>query len=320
MQIAPRTGGPVPDVASLLARLAADGGRPRLTWYGDDGERVELSGAVLANWVAKTVNLLVAEIDAAPGSAVVLDLPPHWRSVLWALSAWRCGATVVVPADDRSAAAGRSRRRRRAGPREWDEALHRGADLVAVALPALARRFDGDLPAGAIDAAAAVMTYGDAIDWAPPTDPDEVARAPPRGGAARAPPPSPPPPPGVWGGPPPPAGPPPPGGGGGRRPAPRPAPAARPPPPPGGGGARGPAPPRPPRRGGGRGPLFVRARQCAPPADRVDDVEPRSISRGCTTSGSCTVSGSARSASTCSTARRPMSWKGWRTVVRGGVE
>jgi uncharacterized protein (TIGR03089 family) len=167
MQIAPRSGGPVPDVASLLARLAADGGRPRLTWYGDDGERVELSGAVLANWASKTVNLLVEEFDAAPGTRIVVDLPVHWRSAVWALAAWRAGATVTLPdagsdpdvvvTDD---------------PGRWADA---GADLVVVSLPALARRYDGDLPAGAIDAASAVMTYGDAIGWVPEVDPDQDA-------------------------------------------------------------------------------------------------------------------------------------------------
>ena len=52
------------DVLNLLQR---EPGRPRLTWYGDGPERIELSGAVLANWVAKTTNLLVEELDAAAG-------------------------------------------------------------------------------------------------------------------------------------------------------------------------------------------------------------------------------------------------------------
>jgi uncharacterized protein (TIGR03089 family) len=168
MQIAPRSGGPVPDVASLLARLAADGGRPRLTWYGDDGERVELSGAVLANWVSKTVNLLVEEFDAAPGTTAVVDLPVHWRTAVWSLAAWRTGATVALP--DAGAA----------GPdvvvtdtpERWTDG---GVDLVVVSLPALARRYDGELPPGAIDAASAVMTYGDVIGWAPEVDPDQDA-------------------------------------------------------------------------------------------------------------------------------------------------
>ncbi|MFD7309028.1 TIGR03089 family protein [Promicromonospora sp. NPDC059942] len=168
MQIAPRTGGSVPDVASLLARLAADGGRPRLTWYGDDGERVELSGAVLANWASKTVNLLVEEFDAAPGTTVVVDLPVHWRTAVWALAAWRTGATVALPD---AGTAGPDVVVTDA-PERWADG---GADIVVVSLPALARKYDGDLPAGAIDAASAVMTYGDAIAWVPEVDPDQDA-------------------------------------------------------------------------------------------------------------------------------------------------
>ncbi|MCP2266084.1 TIGR03089 family protein [Promicromonospora thailandica] len=169
MQIASRTGGPVPDVASLLARLAADGGRPRLTWYGDDGERVELSGAVLANWASKTVNLLVEEFDAAPGTRVVVDLPAHWRTAVWALAAWRTGATVELPEPGADAAPDVVVT---AEPGRWADG---GADLVVVSLPALARRYDGDLPAGAVDAAAAVMTYGDVIGWVPEVDPGQDA-------------------------------------------------------------------------------------------------------------------------------------------------
>ncbi|WP_020017736.1 TIGR03089 family protein [Promicromonospora sukumoe] len=168
MQIAPRSGGPVPDVASLLARLAADGGRPRLTWYGDDGERVELSGAVLANWASKTVNLLVEEFDAAPGTTVVVDLPVHWRAAVWTLAAWRAGATVALP----DAAVAGPDVVVTDTPERWADG---GADLVVVSLAALARRYDGELPPGAIDAASAVMTYGDVIGWVPDVDPDQDA-------------------------------------------------------------------------------------------------------------------------------------------------
>ncbi|MGW2095625.1 TIGR03089 family protein [Promicromonospora sukumoe] len=168
MQIALPGQGPVPDVASLLARLAADGGRPRLTWYGDDGERVELSGAVLANWASKTVNLLVEEFDAAPGTTVVVDLPVHWRTAVWALAAWRTGATVALP----DAGVAGPDVVVTDSPKRWADGR---ADLVVVSLPALARRYDGDLPPGAIDAASAVMTYGDVIGWVPEVDPDQDA-------------------------------------------------------------------------------------------------------------------------------------------------
>ncbi|CAM5781376.1 TIGR03089 family protein [Cellulomonas persica] len=165
------------DVPAILRLLTADPGRPRLTWYGDDGERVELSGAVLENWVNKTTNLLVEELDAGPGTRVGLELPAHWRTVLWALAAWRAGATVVLPGPDGHA------------PGDLDVlvtsrpqppvAAGRGPALVVVTLAALARRAVDRVPAGAIDAAAAVMTYGDRLGWVPPADPtaDALERA-----------------------------------------------------------------------------------------------------------------------------------------------
>ncbi|MBI9114792.1 TIGR03089 family protein [Sanguibacter suaedae] len=152
---------------TVLNNFAADPGRPRLTWYGTDGERVELSGAVLANWVAKTTNLLVEELDAEPGTVVDVDLPPHWRTLVWALGTWQSGATVRLGADGApgDVVVTDVPGRRAAGR----------AALVVVSLPALARRFDGDLPRGAIDAAAAVMTYGDTVGYLPPHDPSADA-------------------------------------------------------------------------------------------------------------------------------------------------
>jgi uncharacterized protein (TIGR03089 family) len=160
-------------VDELTKRLSGDPGRPRLTWYGDGGERIELSGSVLDNWVSKTTNLLVEEFDAAPGVTVLLDLPAHWRTAVWALAAWRCGATVRV----RAAADGGGPQ---GGPADvvvtTGPDRHAGArDVVAVALPALARSFPGTLPRGAVDAASAVMTYADVVLAAPALDPSAPA-------------------------------------------------------------------------------------------------------------------------------------------------
>ncbi|MGL5864968.1 MAG: TIGR03089 family protein [Dermatophilaceae bacterium] len=89
--------------AALLAALvASDPGRPRITCYDDTdgptrGERVELSARVLANWVAKAGNLAREEFDAGPGTIVRLDLPPHWRTLYWALAAWSLGAVIDIP-------------------------------------------------------------------------------------------------------------------------------------------------------------------------------------------------------------------------------
>jgi len=161
---------PAASVADVLSALLSEPGRPRLTWYGPAGERIELSGAVLDNWVSKTTNLLVEELDAGPGTRVLLDLPPHWRTAIWALAAWRVGATVATDAHAAAATADVVVSDR---PGALD--LPRGAGVVAVALPALARRFDGDLPPGALDAAQSVMTYGDVVGWAPAVEPSEPA-------------------------------------------------------------------------------------------------------------------------------------------------
>ncbi|MEP7762922.1 TIGR03089 family protein [Sanguibacter sp. 25GB23B1] len=168
-------------IRDVLRTLTADPGRPRLTWYGPDGERIELSGAVLVNWVSKTTNLLVEELDAEAGTVVALDLPPHWRTLVWALSAWQAGAEVRVvdgpdaptgpPAPPADVVVTNT-------PGRWlgaDGRRPARGDLVAVSLPALARRFDGELPAGAIDAASAVMTYADSLGYVTPTDTDATA-------------------------------------------------------------------------------------------------------------------------------------------------
>lgn len=74
-----------------------DPSRPRLTWYGPESERVELSGRVLANWVVKAANLLGEEADVERDSRVLLDLPVHWRTLVWAAGTWTAGGQVLLP-------------------------------------------------------------------------------------------------------------------------------------------------------------------------------------------------------------------------------
>src|SRR3982751_854142 len=83
--------------ARLGAVVAVDPTRPFLTWYDDgNGERVELSGATLTNWVAKTANLLVDGVGAAPGDAAVTLLPPHWQTAAILLGCWAAGVSVAA--------------------------------------------------------------------------------------------------------------------------------------------------------------------------------------------------------------------------------
>lgn len=165
-------------VTSLQALLAGSP-RPALTWYGDDGERVELTGTGLAQWVTKACNLLVEELDAGPGRRVLLDLPGHWRALVWALAVWRVGACVVVadaagapPAADVVLTATPASFAGRTG-------------VVAVALPALARAFPDPLADGVVDGST-VLSYSDALCSVPPEDPAAPALAGPSGAATHA--------------------------------------------------------------------------------------------------------------------------------------
>ena len=82
--------------ALLGPLLREDPARPRITHYDDvAGTRVELSGATLANWAAKTANWLRDELDVQPGDPVAILLPPHWQSVGVLLGAWWCGAVIT---------------------------------------------------------------------------------------------------------------------------------------------------------------------------------------------------------------------------------
>lgn len=162
---------PATSIPTLMHRLATDPGRPRLTWY-EPNERIELSGRVLDNWVTKTANFLVEEFDAGPDTRVLVDLGPHWRAVVWALATWRTGSCVVLPSDtDPAEVATGCDIVVTYRPEHYAQAR----EVVAVPLAPLARSWDGALPAGALDGAAAVMSHGDVLTWMPETDPDSAA-------------------------------------------------------------------------------------------------------------------------------------------------
>ncbi|HEY3534421.1 MAG TPA: TIGR03089 family protein, partial [Pedococcus sp.] len=123
------------------------------------------SAKVLANWVSKAANALQEEWDLGPGATIRLALPPHWRSLYWALAAWSVGATVVLDdapcdllvTDD---------------PTLLDPDA--AAPSVLVTLAGLARSAPGGAPAGTMDEARELSTYADQLtawDEAAPTDP-----------------------------------------------------------------------------------------------------------------------------------------------------
>lgn len=139
----------------LAGLLRSDPTSPRITCYDDHaGERIELSGKVLVNWVSKAANLLQEELDAGPGTTIGLHLPAdHWRTYYWALAAWSVGATVVTTGAPCDIAIGTEG--------TGTEGTDTADQQIIVTLAALARRATVELPPGAIDEARELATYGD---------------------------------------------------------------------------------------------------------------------------------------------------------------
>lgn len=162
---------PLPD-GLLTAALRRDAAAPLVTFYDDStGERVELSATTLANWVAKTANLLQDEFDVGIGSIVGVALPVHWQTAAVLLATWSCGAAVLETAAE-------------------DDGRLSAADVVLAEqdrLPAMEEVADGDVLMGlslhplgagmtgyagpARDFAAEVRVHGDTFLPLAPPDP-----------------------------------------------------------------------------------------------------------------------------------------------------
>lgn len=165
-------------VATILHRLrGGNSSAPRLTWYGPSSERVELSGRVLDNWVAKTSNMLVEELDAESGTRFRLDLPPHWKSVIIALGVWQAGAVLVDGPADLIFSVEASGREQAAAREQAGARVRQASGVrVVVALGALDLAYPGDLTVGDIDYAALVRQFADSFEpFDPPTAGDVAA-------------------------------------------------------------------------------------------------------------------------------------------------
>ncbi|GGS30807.1 acyl-CoA synthetase [Streptomyces griseoviridis] len=153
----------------LSSALAADPGRPLVTFYDDaTGERVELSVATFANWVAKTANLLQDELSAEPGDRVALLLPAHWQTAVWLLACASVGAVADVAGDPAAADVVVS------GPDSLEAARACSGARIALALRPLGGRFPRP-PEGFADYAVEVPGQGDRFVPYAPVDPEEPA-------------------------------------------------------------------------------------------------------------------------------------------------
>jgi uncharacterized protein (TIGR03089 family) len=144
--------------AILDPMLRADPVGPRITYYDDaTGERIELSAITLANWAAKTGNLLREEFGAGPASRVAVLLPAHWQTAAVLFGVWWIGAHALLGNPDIDADIALCTAER------LDEADSTGAGEVAVlSLDAFGRPAP-DLPIGVTDYATAVRVHGDQI-------------------------------------------------------------------------------------------------------------------------------------------------------------
>lgn len=153
----------------LRSALAADPGRPLVTFYDDaTGERVELSVATFANWVAKTANLLQGDLSAEPGDRLALLLPAHWQTAAWLLACASVGVVAEVGGDPAAADLVVS------GPDTLDAARACSGERVALALRPLGGRFP-TAPEGFLDYAVEVPSQGDRFAPYAPVDPEEPA-------------------------------------------------------------------------------------------------------------------------------------------------
>ena len=140
---------------------------PLLTWYDDaTGDRTELSGATLDNWVSKTANLLVDGLGLGAGDTAAVLLPPHWQTAAIVLGVSSAGLSAVFPGRpgpvDALFTAGDST--------DWPAADRFITGLLPLAMPLR------EVPPGFVDYVTEVRNYGDHFRGAP-VSPDDRALA-----------------------------------------------------------------------------------------------------------------------------------------------
>jgi uncharacterized protein (TIGR03089 family) len=146
--------------AILDPLLASDPAGPRITYYDDaTGERIELSTATLANWAAKTGNLLRDELGAGPSSRVAVLLPAHWQTAAVLFGIWWIGAEVVLDGSQEGVADIALCTADRLP--DADDAVGAG-EIAALSLDPFGKPV-ADLPVGVTDYATSVRVHGDQI-------------------------------------------------------------------------------------------------------------------------------------------------------------
>ena len=143
--------------AILDPMLRADPVGPRITYYDDaTGERIELSAVTLANWAAKTGNLLRDELGAGPASRIAILLPAHWQTAAVLFGVWWIGAEALLGDSAADLALCTADRLDEA------DACVAGGEVAVLSLDPFGRPAP-DLPIGVTDYATTVRVHGDQI-------------------------------------------------------------------------------------------------------------------------------------------------------------
>ncbi len=158
--------------AAFAAAVRRDPTTPLLTWYDDaSGDRTELSGATLDNWVSKTANLLLDGAGLGEGDGVAVLMPPHWQTAAVLLGTWRAGlsADLGEPQPVEALFASSSYI---AAAEAW-----RTTDRYVTGLLPMAMRMR-EVPAGFVDYVVDVRNFGDFFNGSPVGDDDRAMAGP----------------------------------------------------------------------------------------------------------------------------------------------
>ncbi|MEV6598133.1 TIGR03089 family protein [Actinoplanes sp. NPDC051346] len=156
--------------AAFAAAVRADPTTPLLTWYDDaTGDRTELSGATMDNWVAKTANLLVDGAGLGPGDSAAVLLPPHWQTAAILLGTWAAGPAVHLGPDPRPVDVVFASPATVEAAGTWPAGDRYATGLLPLAMPLR------PVPSGFVDYTIEVRGYGDRFVAVQPVTPDDPA-------------------------------------------------------------------------------------------------------------------------------------------------
>lgn len=147
----------MPLPAQTLDFMRTLGTSPAITWYSDEG-RIELSGKVFTNHVAKIANYLANAVGIEPADSITIALPASWRALTWTLGALQTGAHIYIGTDF-----GPQSVQTKCVITDHPENFETPDIIIAVTTASLAFAWPGELPFYAEDGVADAMVQPDAL-------------------------------------------------------------------------------------------------------------------------------------------------------------